>query len=38
VLPPLAQGLSLVAMACFSIFAAISTYVMLATPFHLEGY
>jgi hypothetical protein len=38
VLPPLAQRLSLVAMASFAAFAAISTYVMLATPFHLEGY
>jgi hypothetical protein len=38
VLPPLARRLALAAMACFAIFAAISTYVMLATPFRLEGY
>jgi hypothetical protein len=37
VLPPLARRLSLVAMACFVGFAAISTYVMLATTFRLEG-
>jgi hypothetical protein len=29
--------LALVAMACFGLFAAISTYVMVATPFTLEG-
>ncbi len=38
VLPGLTRRLSLAAMACFAIFAAISIYVMLATPFRLEGY
>ncbi|HSB67912.1 MAG TPA: hypothetical protein VLT62_01070 [Candidatus Methylomirabilis sp.] len=38
VLPPLTRRLSLAAMICFGLFAAISTYVMLATPFRLEGY
>ena len=37
VLPPLARRLSLVAMACFVVFAAISTYIMLVTPFRLDG-
>jgi hypothetical protein len=38
VLPPLTRRLSLAALACFALFAAISTYVMLATPFTLAGY
>jgi hypothetical protein len=38
VLPRLTRRLSLTAMMCFGIFVAISTYVMLATPFRLEGY
>lgn len=38
VLPPLARQLSLVAMACFLVFAAISTYVMVVTPFRLNGW
>jgi hypothetical protein len=38
VVPPLTRRLSLVAMVCFGVFAAISTYVMLTTPFRLEGY
>jgi len=38
VLPPLSARLSVAAMVCFGLFAAISTYVMLATPFKLEGY
>lgn len=38
VLPPLARRLSLAAVVCFGLFAAISIYVMLATPFRLEGY
>jgi hypothetical protein len=38
ILPPLTRRLSLAAMVCFGLFAAISTYVMLATPFTLEGY
>jgi hypothetical protein len=38
VVPPLTRRLSLAAMVCFGLFAAISTYVMLATPFTLEGY
>ena len=38
VLPSLTRRLALVAMACFGLFAAISTYVMVATPFTLDGY
>jgi hypothetical protein len=38
VLPPLTGRLSLAAMVCFGLFAALATYVMLATPFTLEGY
>ena len=38
VLPPLTARLSLAAMVCFGLFMAISTYVMLATSFRLEGY
>ena len=38
ILPPLTGRLSLAAMVCFGLFAALSTYVMLATPFTLQGY
>ena len=38
VLPPLTRRLSLTTMLCFGIFAAISTFVMVATSFRLEGY
>jgi hypothetical protein len=38
VLPPFTGRLSLAAMVCFGLFAAVSTYVMLATPFTLSGY
>ncbi len=37
VLPPLTRRLALAAMICFAAFAAISTYVMLATSFRLAG-
>jgi hypothetical protein len=37
-LPPLTRRLSFAAMLCFGVFAAISTYVMVATSFRLEGY
>ena len=38
IVPPLTRRLSLAAMVCFGVFAAISTYVMMATAFRLEGY
>jgi hypothetical protein len=37
-LPPLTQRLALVAVACFTLFAGLSTYLMLVTSFRLEGY
>ncbi len=37
VVPPLTRRLALTAMICFGVFAAISTYAMLATSFRLEG-
>ena len=38
VVPPLTRRLSLATMMCFGAFAAVSTYVMLASSFRLEGY
>jgi len=38
IMPPLTRRLSVATMVCFGVFAAISTYVMMATTFRLEGY
>ena len=38
VLPSMQRRLSLTALACFATFALLSTYLMLATSFRLEGY
>jgi len=38
VMPSLKRRLALGAMMCFGVYAAISIYVMLATPFRLGGY
>jgi hypothetical protein len=38
VLPSLERRLSVTALACFGAFALLSTYLMLATSFRLEGY
>jgi hypothetical protein len=37
VLPTLTRRLSLVAVACFVVFAAVSTLIMVITPFRLAG-